>query len=463
MVDLKTLDPKTLQAMDPAAMAGLATRMLAELAAQTRQLQQQQELAQRHEREIKFKDAKLEKVTFELARLKAWKFGARTERMNAEQRQMFEDTAAEDEADLQAQLQALQGGEAASPAGAEKTPRQPRRQKLPEHLPALLRVHRLDLGAEFPGFKASELEGDALDLRVLELDLALVPRNVLGLLGQPGEHRSGQLCHGAFAQTLEVLRLERVHIEHGPIVGMRVARRHRASSDCPARQAFPGRTRSLRSHAGDDPHVLQALPRQAHHERVELRLRERGQRACGCAWPREAALVQAPGGAPHTEAVVHHHLHARTARVGKEVTVVSPRRAEDLHHACQQPVGAGAHVDRLHRQPHRLDADHRSNSRIHAAHSTTASAGHVTEIVVAPRRSSALAPQPGTSKRAPGHKIYLYLLRKIAVTRPNQVWALDTTYIAMGRKAWLFAGSELAGQRAATVIEPGAVRALERP
>ena len=76
---------------------------------------------------------------------------------------------------------------------------------------------------------------------------------------------------------------------------------------------------------------------------------------------------------------------------------------------------------------------------------------------------TALAPQPGTSKRAPGHKIYLYLLRKIAVTRPNQVWALDTTYIAMGRKAWLFAGSELAGQRAATVIEPGAVRALERP
>ena len=44
---------------------------------------------------------------------------------------------------------------------------------------------------------------------------------------------------------------------------------------------------------------------------------------------------------------------------------------------------------------------------------------------------TALAPQPGTSKRAPGHKIYLYLLRKIAVTRPNQVWALDTTYIPM--------------------------------
>ena len=45
----------------------------------------------------------------------------------------------------------------------------------------------------------------------------------------------------------------------------------------------------------------------------------------------------------------------------------------------------------------------------------------------------ALAPQPGTSKREPGHKIYPYLLRKLAVCRSNQVWALDTTYIPMAR------------------------------
>ena len=45
----------------------------------------------------------------------------------------------------------------------------------------------------------------------------------------------------------------------------------------------------------------------------------------------------------------------------------------------------------------------------------------------------ALAPQPGTSKCAPGHKIYPYLLRKLAITRANQVWALDTTYIPMAR------------------------------
>ena len=45
----------------------------------------------------------------------------------------------------------------------------------------------------------------------------------------------------------------------------------------------------------------------------------------------------------------------------------------------------------------------------------------------------ALAPQPGTSKATPGNKIYPYLLRKLAIVRANQVWALDTTYIPMAR------------------------------
>jgi putative transposase len=43
----------------------------------------------------------------------------------------------------------------------------------------------------------------------------------------------------------------------------------------------------------------------------------------------------------------------------------------------------------------------------------------------------AMAPQPGSSKPAPGNKIYPYLLRNVGVDRPNQVWALDTTYIPM--------------------------------
>jgi putative transposase len=43
----------------------------------------------------------------------------------------------------------------------------------------------------------------------------------------------------------------------------------------------------------------------------------------------------------------------------------------------------------------------------------------------------ALYRRPNTSKPAPGHKIYPYLLGGLAVERPNQVWAMDITYIPM--------------------------------
>src|SRR5450432_4175628 len=41
--------------------------------------------------------------------------------------------------------------------------------------------------------------------------------------------------------------------------------------------------------------------------------------------------------------------------------------------------------------------------------------------------------RPNTSKPAPGNKIYPYLLRGLAIERPNQVWAMDITYIPMAR------------------------------
>ncbi len=41
--------------------------------------------------------------------------------------------------------------------------------------------------------------------------------------------------------------------------------------------------------------------------------------------------------------------------------------------------------------------------------------------------------RPNTSKPAPGHKIYPYLLRNVPILRPNQVWAMDINYIPMAR------------------------------
>ena len=48
-------------------------------------------------------------------------------------------------------------------------------------------------------------------------------------------------------------------------------------------------------------------------------------------------------------------------------------------------------------------------------------------------RIEALYRKPNTSKPAPGHKIYPYLLRGMTINRPNQVWAMDITYVPMAR------------------------------
>src|SRR5947209_13277248 len=57
---------------------------------------------------------------------------------------------------------------------------------------------------------------------------------------------------------------------------------------------------------------------------------------------------------------------------------------------------------------------------------------HVTTLM---RRMGieALYRRPRTTKSEPGHKIYPYLLRGMEVMRPNQVWAMDITYIPMAR------------------------------
>lgn len=107
------------------------TQLPPEAAALIAHLQQQ---VQSQAREIAWRDAKLEKVNFELARLKRWKFGAKTEAMTAQQRALFEETLAEDEASLQAQLAELQRGLPDVPKAPRTVPRKPRRQALPDHL-----------------------------------------------------------------------------------------------------------------------------------------------------------------------------------------------------------------------------------------------------------------------------------------------------------------------------------------
>ena len=141
MLDVNAIVDADLKGLSPEAITTLAQRMLGHLREQQQHLQQRDERIahqaseiERKDAELQFKTAKLEKVNFELARLKAWKFGAKTEAMSAEQRRMFEETLAEDEASLQAQLQQLQAKLPAQPETEAERRRKPRRQALPEHL-----------------------------------------------------------------------------------------------------------------------------------------------------------------------------------------------------------------------------------------------------------------------------------------------------------------------------------------
>jgi chromosome segregation ATPase len=120
MLGMRGLPPVDLQGL-PGEAAALIAQMQHQLEQQQHQLAEHQALLQRKDREIAMRDAKLEKVNFELARLKRWKFGAKTEAMSTEQRRLFEETLTEDEASLQAQLDRLR--QEAAAAGTTTKPK----------------------------------------------------------------------------------------------------------------------------------------------------------------------------------------------------------------------------------------------------------------------------------------------------------------------------------------------------
>ncbi|HEX6016821.1 MAG TPA: IS66 family transposase, partial [Burkholderiaceae bacterium] len=132
MLEVHALKAEDLQGLDARTIADIAAKMLAHIGEQSSRIDSQAREIQRKDAELEFKTAKLDKITFELARLKAWKYGAKTEAMSEQQRRLFEETLAEDAAALEARLRALQG-DAVPPSGNARRSK-PRRQALPEHL-----------------------------------------------------------------------------------------------------------------------------------------------------------------------------------------------------------------------------------------------------------------------------------------------------------------------------------------
>jgi transposase len=149
--DLPAANPSGLSAETTALVGQLLQRLqdqeqqLAEhgrvLAQRDQALAERDALLQRKDREVALREAKIEKITFELAKLKRWKFGAKSEAINAEQRRLFEETLAEDEAGLREQLERLRREAAAAAAAAATSdtttkapPRRPRRNPFPDRL-----------------------------------------------------------------------------------------------------------------------------------------------------------------------------------------------------------------------------------------------------------------------------------------------------------------------------------------
>ena len=119
--------------------------------------------------------------------------------------------------------------------------------------------------------------------------------------------------------------------------------------------------------------------------------------------------------------------------VTKQAEVVGIARSTVYY--LPRPVSAAdlalmSQIDRLHTEfPF---AGSRMLRRLLAANGSKVGRRHV-KTLMQRMGIEALYRRPRTTRPEPGHKIYPYLLRGVEVTRPNQVWAMDITYIPMAK------------------------------
>jgi putative transposase len=124
---------------------------------------------------------------------------------------------------------------------------------------------------------------------------------------------------------------------------------------------------------------------------------------------------------------------------GHALSVTKQAEAADLARSTvyylPRPVPAAdlelmRQIDRLHLEFPFAGA--RMLRRLLAANGRKAGRCHIKTLM---RRMGiqALYRRPRTTKPEPGHKVYPYLLRGMEIVRPNQVWAMDITYIPMAR------------------------------
>ena len=137
---LATMNLADLDACDD--IAALRQTAKSSLIEATSSLLEREATIARHEQELHYRQTRIDALLFELARLKRWRFGAQSEQLTAQQRQLFEEGLTED---IQTLEQALEALPPAISVPAAPTASPPRRQPLPAHLPRIEhRYERVD-------------------------------------------------------------------------------------------------------------------------------------------------------------------------------------------------------------------------------------------------------------------------------------------------------------------------------
>ena len=119
-----------LDQLDPQQLRQTLLAMMAQSSALTAQIAAKDEIIERQAREAAFKQATIDKLTHEMAVLKRLKFAAKSEAFTAEQKSLIEETIDADLAALAREIEQQTPG--------KKVPQdkqQPKREKLPAHLP----------------------------------------------------------------------------------------------------------------------------------------------------------------------------------------------------------------------------------------------------------------------------------------------------------------------------------------
>ena len=490
MLDVNALTAKDLKGLSKSAMSELATKLLAQLTAHQAAIEAKDAYISRRDREIKFKDAKIERITFELARLRSWKYGAKTEAMSAEQRLLFEATLAEDEADLDAQLKALRDAAEQDAKAPQKDKRKPRRQGLPEHLRRVEHRHEPEnttCGCGKPMVRIGEDVSERLDIVPAEF---FVHRHIRGkwackccerLVQEPvdpqiidkGVPTAGLVAHtlvGHFVDHLPYYRLEQINARsgvHTPRSTLASWSGAGGASLVPLYEALRGFVLGASVLHADETPVRMLAPGTGKTVKAYVWAYARGEHdgtpgviydfctGRGSKYPADF-LAEWTGTLTCDDYSAYDVIFRREGSTEAGCLAHARRKFDELVKANASPVAAQAivriaRIYRLESQACEMTIEAR------LAHRQRYTQPLWDELHAWMKQERARVPDGGVIAAALDYSLKRWAA--LGCFLDDGAVSIDNNHIenlirpwSLGRKAWLFAGSELAGKRAAVVM-----------